>query len=121
MIAIRTNKNGLGLEAVPVHMIGEDDNILDVIDATNNLCAIVRYADKVGYKSEYHGFYKLLDIAANAPRKRLLPADYIPCKYCGQKACDDATKLCDSCRELESRIMAFPKLAERILANLKGE
>lgn len=42
----------------------------------------------------------------------------VECKWCGGKTHMTATKLCDRCWELESRIGANPELARRMLQEI---
>ena len=42
----------------------------------------------------------------------------VPCKWCGTPTPMLATKMCNGCWELESRIGAQPELARRMLAAL---
>lgn len=44
--------------------------------------------------------------------------DKVPCKFCGKPTRSTATKLCDGCWELKTRIQGDPERAFKIIEHL---
>jgi hypothetical protein len=67
-------------------------------------------------KEEIEQFKKILDNQITE-----MSLEQIPCHICNTQTTMLGTKLCDRCWELESRIIANPELAKKIIASLENK
>ena len=63
------------------------------------------------------GWMKVADYGITVPYYGIT----VPCKYCGKKTDMTATKLCNDCWEMHSRMESRPDIAKKILLDIESK